>query len=286
MKDSGIGWCHNTWNPWQGCHHVSAECDDCYAETFLTNKGKDFKIVDLTQTWNDPYRWNAEAGPEGRCSFVFASSMTDFFHKDADRWRETAWRVIRDCRNLIWLVLTKRPERIVKHLPSDWNDGKNYPHVWLGTTCGVRESYKRVDILREIQCALRFLSIEPLTEELRDLNLKGIGWLLVGGMSGELCEKRHMDLQWAARLYDASVKANIPYLFKQVSAKKSEWGINALGLYLAERDGKKPKPDTVDIVRRFPKTPLTLMPHDIEKGRKFTEKEWSKYKQKWAAEFQ
>jgi hypothetical protein len=202
--------------------------------------------------------------------------MTDYFHEDADRWRDQAWRVIRDCKNLIWLLLTKRPERIEKHRPEDWDT--HFNHCWLGTTCGCRRSYERVNKIREIPCSRRFLSIEPLLEDISDIDLTGISWVLVGGMSGPLWKDHWMKLQWAASLYDLTRSTNTPYFFKQIAAPSNEWGSNALGLYLAERDGREADPDTVDLVREYPDTPLPLMALDREKGHRLTAKHWSRYK--------
>ena len=144
MEFSNINWTDHTWNPWIGCPHVSAECDHCYAD-FLVSKrmGRDFGAVTRTKTWRDPIKWNSRA-PElqaelGRRVRVFCASLTDFFIQDADAWREEAWKVIRDCANLDFLILTKRPRLIPSRLPADW--GRGYANVWLGTTCGVRSSY-------------------------------------------------------------------------------------------------------------------------------------------------
>jgi hypothetical protein len=126
---------------------------------------------------------------------------------------------------------------------------------------------------------LRFLSIEPLLEDLHDIDLSGIGWMFVGGMSGKLWDERCMDIRWAASLHDKARSANIPYLFRQVSAPKSEWGINTLGLYLADRDGITVNPETVHPIREFPVTDLPLMPHDANKCRRFTAEEWKTYKE-------
>jgi protein gp37 len=239
----------------------------------LKRKGWDPNIVRLTGTWKDAFACNATAKKEGKCALVFTCSYSDFFHEDADRWREDAWEVIRDCQNLVWLILTKRPERIVEQLPADWGGG--YPNVWLGTTCGTRASYERIDILRSIPCALRFLSLEPLLESLQDIDLAGVGWILVGGMSGPLWKKRTMQIQWASELYDRSKKQeSCAYFFKQVSAYRSEWGIDGLGRHRGEKD----KDGKWKLFREFPRTPLPLMPLDIEKGRRFkNDKEWNAY---------
>ena len=295
MKDSKIGWCHHSLNFWWGCNYVSPECQGCYAKTIMENKGLEFNLVRLTESWRQAFVFNAEAQRSRKCALVFTCSMSDFFHEAADRWRPDAWDVIGRCRNLVWLILTKRPERIADHLPTDWSE--HYPHVWLGTTVGMRASYPRMDTLRNIPAALRFLSLEPLLEDLHDINLKGYGWLLVGGMSGDLHRKKPMSIRWAANLYDKAQALDIPYLFKQVSAPKSEWGINALGLYLDRRANGEPWPGRdpwgkiekynqfpirVNIVRQFPNTPLPLMPLDTDKGRRFTWEEWDHYRNSWA----
>ena len=210
---------------------------------------------------------------------MFTCSLSDFFHREADIWRDEAWEVIRRRRNLIWLILTKRPERIRECLPPDWNNGEGFPHVWLGVTCGERKSFPRVDVLREIPCALRFLSCEPLIEDIVDLDLSEIGWVLCEGMSGELSKKYPMKLRWAASLYDAAQKARVPFLFKQVSHNMTERGIKALGLYLTERDGRSADPEIVDCIRQYPKVNLRYS-HPEPKGVRLDAKRWEKYRRK------
>jgi len=159
-------------------------------------------------------------------------------------------------------------------LPADWASG--YPNVWLGTTCGVRASYKRVDILRSVPCTLRFLSVEPLLESVADLDLTGIGWVAVGGMSGPLHTTRKMDLKWAAEVHDLCKAQRIPFLFKQASNIHTERGINALSVYLAERAGRKVDTLTVPLIREYPVTPLPLLPL-TEHGKWFTMKQYRAY---------
>ena len=234
MKDSSIGWCHHTINFWMGCDKQSDECAGCYAEAFMIRRKKDFNVLRPTKSpWLEAELLNARAETNKVHELVFTCSLSDFFHIQADPWREEAWDVIRRSPNLIWLILTKRPERIANCLPKDWSEGKAYPNVWLGTTCGKISSESRVDILRKIPCALHFLSCEPLLDDICELNLNGIGWILCGGMSGALSEEKKykMDIRWAASLFFAAKKANVPFLFKQVSDFRPEKGINALGLY-------------------------------------------------------
>ncbi len=277
MRDSKVAWCHDTWNPWLGCTPCGLECRACYAKTIIENKKGDFsRLLPTTSTWSAPYTLNARAGRLGQTAFIFSASMSDWFHQDADQWRDDAWRVVRDCQRLTWLIPTKRSERILDHLPADWEE--NFQHVWLGATCGVRSAFNRVNDLRKVPCTKRFLSIEPLMEDISDIDLSGIGWVLVGGMSGDQSGKYPMKIEWAASLYDVTRQTGTPYFFKQVSHRKNEWVSNALGMYLAERDGREADPATVDLVRECPDTRLPLMPLNREKGHRFILDEWQAYR--------
>jgi hypothetical protein len=174
------------------------------------------------------------------------------------------------------MLLTKRPERIANCLPSDWGDGKRYSNAWMGTTCGVRSSYERIDALRSIPCAMRFLSIEPLMESVADIDLTGIGWIAVGGMSGPLHKKHRMDMAWAAEVHDLCRMQKIPFLFKQSSNIHTERGINGLSLYLAKRAGHQVDPDNVPLIREYPATALPLLPF-VEHGKRFNMAEFERY---------
>ncbi len=280
MEDSLIGWCHHTVNFWQGCSIADkSECEGCYAEALMTLHKQNFNVLRPTRgPWYDAERLNASAMARNTHELVFTCSMSDFFHQGADIWRDEAWDVIRRCRNLVWLILTKRPQHIEAHLPTDWDGGKGFPHVWLGVTCGLKSSFGRVDQLRQIPCALRFLSCEPLLEDISDIDLSGIGWVLCGGMSGPLHKDRRMELSWAASLYDACRKKQVPFLFKQVSNIHTERGINALGLFVAHRAGKPANPKTVDCIRQYPRPgfPISFTPPK-PKGVRWSEHDWGKY---------
>lgn len=277
MIDTKISWAHATWNPWTGCNKVSKECVGCYADALLSRNGRMFNILSLTQTWKTPYELDAMARSNDAQAICFVCSLSDFFHPDSDLWRPAAWQIIRDCTSINFMLLTKRPERIAECLPADWNDGRNYPGAWLGTTCGVRSSYSRVDTLRSIPCSLRFLSVEPLLESVADIDLTGIGWVAAGGMSGPLHKTHHMSMQWAAEIHDLCRARNIPFLFKQASNIYTERGINGLSLYLADRDGREVDPLTVPLLRAYPATRKPLLPFK-EQGQRYTAGEWAKYR--------
>jgi protein gp37 len=231
MENSKISWTTHTWNPWIGCRHVSEECAHCYADRIVTVRmGKDFSTITRAKTtWKKPLKWNREApalaAELGRRVRVFCASLTDFFIQDADEWRDEAWDVIRQCTALDWLILTKRPQLILPRLPKDWGEG--WPHVWLGTTCGVKKSYPRLDSLRNIPAAVRFISAEPLLESLADINLDGFHWLIAGGESGS--GFRPMREEWALELRDICAREGVGFHFKQHSAFRPGQGTELCG---------------------------------------------------------
>lgn len=235
-----ISWANRTFNPWVGCRHVTRECQNCYAEVLLNRlRGPHaFDTVTRTKTWNDPRRWQKEAAAAGRFDLVFTCSLSDFFIQQADEWRPQIWRIIKETPNLIYQVLTKRPNLIVKRLPSDWGTG--YRNVWLGVSVGIKESLKRMDILREIPAHVRFVSAEPLLEDIcPDLrnHIDGFHQIIVGGESGNGSNQfRMMDHVWARRILQICRQNDIAFWFKQSAAIRTEMGIE-----IAEHDGEIPK---------------------------------------------
>ena len=138
-ENSGIAWTNHTWNPWQGCHKVSAGCENCYMEREKLRYGQDPHVVKRSarQTFNLPLRLDS-----GR---VFTCSWSDFFIAEADEWRPEAWEIIRRTPHLIYQILTKRPERIAQCLPPDWGDG--WKNVWGGVTVEAPDYYHRIEEL-------------------------------------------------------------------------------------------------------------------------------------------
>ena len=101
-----------------------------------------------SKTSNAPLVWQRHAVKAGLCYRMFTCSLSDFFHAKADDWRPAAWDTIRHCRNFVWLILTKRPERILRHLPADWPAA--YPNVWLGVSSGCRDDPEQNGLLRKV----------------------------------------------------------------------------------------------------------------------------------------
>lgn len=142
-KHTGIAWAECTWNPWRGCTKISAGCDHCYMYRDQARYGQDPRVVTRSKTtFRDPFRWKTPKR-------IFTCSWSDFFHGSADPWRDQAWDIIRQTPHHTYLILTKRPGRIPRHLPSDWGDG--WPHVWLGVSVESQTETFRLQHLRD-QC--------------------------------------------------------------------------------------------------------------------------------------
>lgn len=217
-----ISWANHTLNFWMGCTEISAGCKNCYAKTAMTRYGRDFSKVLRTKTWADAFKWQARAAAAGKVETVFTCSWSDFFHPYADAWRAEAWEVIRACPNLHFQILTKRAERMPRHLPPDWGEG--YPNVWLGVSVESREYLWRLDYLRQVPARVRFVSAEPLLEdlELTPEQVAGIHQIIVGGESGS--GFRPMDHEWPRRILELCRKQGIAFFFKQSAAPRTEMG--------------------------------------------------------------
>jgi len=231
-KETHISWAHHTWNPWIGCTKVSPGCDHCYMFTAQRRFGRNPEVVMATKTWNDPLRWDSQAFKRGQRRRVFTCSWSDFFHPDADQWRADAWTTFKMTRMLDYLILTKRPGRIPYCLPVDWEDGDTYPNVWFGVSAESKDYLWRIDMLKKTSAPVLFISFEPLLEDLGDLDLSGIDWVIVGGESGS--GYRPMDHAWVRRIRDACDRSFVRFYFKQSAALKSEQGT-----LLMEEDGSR-----------------------------------------------
>jgi protein gp37 len=138
-----------------------------------------------------------------------------FDNQVPEEWRTDLWALIDRCRNLDWLLLTKRPQNIAKMLPIDWGDG--WPHVWLGVTAeNQTEADRRLPVLLRVPAVMHFASVEPQLEPV-DLSrhlAAGIDWVIVGGESGT--DRRPFDPDWARSLRDQCRKAGTAFFMKQL----------------------------------------------------------------------
>ncbi|MCJ7455278.1 phage Gp37/Gp68 family protein [Candidatus Bathyarchaeota archaeon] len=208
-KVTKIPWAEGTWNPWYGCHKVSAGCLHCYAERDMKAYGKDPTVVTRSKTtFNDPLKWK-----EPR--HILVCSWSDFFIEEADKWREEAWEVMRRAPQHIYMLLTKRAELIWKGLPDDWEPAA-YPNVWLGVSVEDQYRYNRIERVRRVPARVHFASCEPLLGRLPGMPLEHMEWVIVGGESGP--HHRPMDPEWVREIRDQCVLSHVPFFFKQWSA--------------------------------------------------------------------
>ena len=217
MSDhSSIEWTDATLNPVRGCTKISPGCAHCYAETFAERfrgvpgnayeQGFDLRLV--PEKLSDPLRWP-------RPKMIFVNSMSDLFHEGVpDDYIAAFARVMRLATWHTYQVLTKRSERMRDLLQTRLRDAADLPHVWWGVSVENRKhGLPRIEHLRESPARVRFLSIEPLLEDLGELDLAGIAWVIVGGESG--VGARPMDERWVVSIRDQCRAAGVPFFFKQ-----------------------------------------------------------------------
>jgi protein gp37 len=210
-RKSPIEWTEMTWNPVTGCTKVSPGCKHCYAEVMarrLVAMGSSryldgFKVklqrdlVDLPKRWKSPRT-------------VFVNSMSDLFHPDVPiDFIRSVFDTMRECPRHQFQVLTKRAERLVELAPHlTWS-----PNIWMGVSIESQKYAYRSRLLESVPAAIRFLSIEPMLGEIRDLPLQGIHWVIVGGESGH--KARAMERSWVQEVFHQCRKAEVPFFFKQ-----------------------------------------------------------------------
>ena len=217
MLNSKISWTNHTLNFWRGCTKVSPGCLNCYMYAGQKRYGLEPTIVTRTAkaTWRQVNKFSAGDS-------VFVCSWSDFFHVDADQWRDEAWEVIRSRPDLTWIILTKRPQNIAERLPQDWNTG--WPNVWLLVTTENQEcADHRIPILLDIPAVIHGLSIEPMLEPI-DLShyLHALDWVILGGESG--LNARPMKKEWAIDIQQQCSKSSTPFFFKQMGGKDRKKG--------------------------------------------------------------
>lgn len=238
--DSKIEWTHHTFNTHWGCARVSPACENCYAETFAKRVGHGKRLPQIwgvnaerkffgPKHWAEPLKWNAKAASAGVRARVFCSSMADVFEdrRDLDAVRADLWRLMLETPSLDWLLLTKRPQHAQELATFAWGEVFGYParskstpwlaNVWLGTTVeNQKYAEARIPILLDIPARVRFLSCEPLLEEVylgRALMPGGVDCVICGGESGS--GSRPMDPNWARALRDQCVSSGVAFHFKQ-----------------------------------------------------------------------
>lgn len=224
---TGIQWTDSTFNPWWGCTKIAPGCDNCYAAALDKRTGGAYWVSQSprsmsVQNWNKPLRWNKAAELSGVRHKVFCGSMCDWTDNKAPAGQlDRLWELIRQTPMLDWQLLTKRAPNIERSLPADWGDG--YANVWLGVTVENRShGVPRLERLRAIPAQVRFLSVEPLLEDIGDIDLTGIHWVIIGGESGSLARK--MEPAWAERVVAQCREQSVRVFFKQWGGRPADKG--------------------------------------------------------------
>lgn len=245
--NSHIEWTEATWNPVTGCNEVSPGCAHCYAKTFAERfrgvpghpyeRGFDLQL--RPERLEQPLQWK-------KPKVIFVNSMSDLFHDEVpDEFIRDVFKTMQSASWHTFQVLTKRPERLAElaqQLP--WPD-----NVWMGVSVENQRWTSRIDDLRKVPAAVRFLSCEPLLGPLQ-LNLRDISWVIVGGESGP--KARPMNPAWARSIRDQCRDAGVAFFFKQWGAY-DEAGIRrgkgAAGRLLDQRTWDAlPEPQTRNLI--------------------------------------
>lgn len=271
-NNSGIEWTGSTWNPLTGCTPVSAGCKNCYAAKMTKRlaamgQAKYQGLLNSAGQFNGKINFDDDALSiplkRRKPTTWFVNSMSDLFHEAVSfEFVDQVFSVMALCPQHTFQVLTKRPERMREYVGGDpiargYLVGKAtdkfgglpttkgffgaesrwqwpFANVWLGTSVENQSVLHRIDELRGCPAVVRFLSLEPLLEDLGAINLEGIDWVICGGESGSGARPMHPD--WARELRDQCVAAGVPFFMKQM-------------------DKKQPIPDDL-MIRQFPEVRL------------------------------
>ena len=208
---SSIEWTDATWNPVTGCTKISPGCTYCYADRMahrLHAMGQPryqngFKLTLQSDLLEQPLSWKSS-------KLIFVNSMSDLFHRDVpDDYIRRTFEVMKKADWHVFQILTKRAERVAELAPYlHWS-----PNVWMGVSVEAQDYVGRIDCLREVPSAVRFLSVEPLLGPISRLPLRGLDWVIVGGESGP--GARAMNPKWVRDIRDRCVNFNVPFFFKQ-----------------------------------------------------------------------
>lgn len=208
------------WNPWHGCHKLSAGCMHCYVYRGDLKRGIDSRVVNKTKSFDLPVQRKRSGEYKiASGSMLYTCFTSDFFVEDADEWRAEVWEMIRQRSDLRFMIITKRIDRLQVLLPDDWGEG--YDNV---TICCTIENQDRADYRLPIYKAApikhKIIICEPLLERI-DLRPYNIGeWaeqVVVGGESGY--DARPCSFDWVMELHDLCVEQNVAFWFKQTGAK-------------------------------------------------------------------
>lgn len=207
-----IEWTEQTWNPTTGCTKISPGCKNCYAEVMshrlkamhVSGYENGFEISLVEGRLNQPLK-------RKKPTKYFVNSMSDLFHEGIpDSFIDKIFAVIEETPHHIYQILTKRAYRMASYF-----DCRKIPsNAWLGVSVEDKQyGLPRIDQLRNIDATIRFLSIEPLLEDLGSINLENIHWVIAGGESGK--NARPMKEEWVINIRDQCSQDKVSFFFKQ-----------------------------------------------------------------------
>ncbi|PDS32584.1 DUF5131 family protein [Rhizobium phaseoli] len=231
MAETSIEWTDATWNPVAGCSIMSAGCTNCYAMRMaarLDAMGME-KYRDLTRKTGGRAKWTGELYLDEaalgvpanwkRPRNVFVNSMSDLFHPDVPaNFIRRVWDTMSATPWHTYQILTKRPDRMAEIVGGTGFDV--LPNVWLGASVEDSRVLHRLDDLRQVPAAVRFVSFEPLIGSVAGGRLDGIQWAIVGGESGP--NARYMDPAWIDEIFDMCGDADAAFFFKQWGGKNKK----------------------------------------------------------------
>ena len=210
-KTTKIEWTDKTWNPITGCTKISQGCAHCYAEVMtrrlnamgLPKYAEGFKVSLHEECITEPLEWK-------KPHTIFVCSMSDIFHKDVPfEFVDRVMATIKQTPQHRYQILTKRAERMLEYFST-----REIPqNVWLGVTVEAQSSKNRIECLKQLDAPVRFLSCEPLLEDLGSLDLHNIDWVIVGGESG--MSARPMKEEWVLSIKQQSENQGSAFFFKQ-----------------------------------------------------------------------
>jgi len=225
-ETSSIEWTDATWNPVRGCDKISPGCKHCYAKTFAERfrgvpghpyeQGFDIRLV--PEKLEEPLKWK-------RPRKIFVNSMSDLFHPAVpDEYIRSVAEIMMQAPWHTFQVLTKRAERIARLLNGELQFAAQSPHIWWGVSVeNKKHGLPRIAQLQSAHASVRFLSVEPLLEDLGTMDLRGISWVIVGGESG--AGARPMRADWVRSIREQCADADVSFFFKQWGGvRKSEAG--------------------------------------------------------------
>ncbi len=226
---SSIEWTQATWNPSTGCDRVSAGCDNCYALALAQRlkamgstkyqidgdprtSGPGFGLTVHPAALDIPRHWRAPR-------MIFVNSMSDLFHaKVPIGFVRDVFAVMAETPQHSYQLLTKRARRLRRVAERlDWPS-----NLWMGVSIENADNLDRIDNLRRVPAAVRFLSCEPLLGPLDEIDLTGIHWVIAGGESG--ADARPVEPAWVRGLRDTAVRSGVPFFFKQWGGRTSKSG--------------------------------------------------------------